>query len=1161
MRKILFFGFLILMGAWGGRAFAQGSAALRFAALSADSLVVRIDTLSILPESFRLSGLDTSEYEIDFISATVRLRDSALLGRPFTCSYRVFSIDYSQPLAHKSTDLVLPRLVADPTQSQYLSLAAPASGALFDSQLQGNGSVSRSVSVGNNQNFVLDANLNLQLSGFLAPDLEVIANITDENLPLQPEGNTRYIKDFNKVFIQLKYKELLRLEAGDVELSSPDNSSFFRVSRQFLGLKFRADTPIDSANRVINQVGGGVTKGKYVRNVITAIHGVQGPYKLSGEQNETNIVVLSGSEMVYLDGQLLTRGQDNDYVIDYNLGELTFTSKHLISSENRIIVTFEYSDQYYARYNLYTYNRFVHEKNSRVVLDVNFFHEQDLKRQSIMPELDNEQMLFLSHIGDQHSEAQYATAVPVTEVTGNEVLYLRIDTIVNGAIYTPVYVYAGGARDSVYRVTFSYVGSHSGDYILSQSTANGKLYRWVAPVDGVAQGDYAPVQLLNTPKQRDLASVGATFSTNKGLQVRSEVAFSYADDNLFSKIDDSDNAGIAALIGIDYQTRVRNRRRTDSLWRYQLNLEYEYLHQNFTPLETFREIEFSREFNLDSDYSSNTSEQMLKFSTGFSHPSKGSTLYSLEWLSRAGDVNTVRNAVNVHHQLSGWGIHTNTSFLISHDQVQLSRFLKSVSDFSRRFKKVVIGVGNNLEYNVFRSVETQQLRANSYAFNELSAYVANSDSSRCTFSFRLKNRIDDLLRDNVLALNSIANEAIASMEFNQWRHNRLKFSAIYRNDQLRDSSRHFNPEHNFVGSIDYAGRFWKGALSLNLYYETGSGLEQKKTFSYLKVAAGQGTHVWFDYNQNGIEELDEFEVAAFQNEADYVKIWLSTNDYVNTTNNAFSASLQLRPANLWRSKKGFLGFLAKLSNTTSLRTSQKNTLENIFLSVNPFHLNVPDSSLVAQTLAFRNNLAFALPSNYFAAEYAVQCNQAANLLYYGLESSRLTSHQVSLRTSPIKILIVKTVYVNSFKQNDAQYWESRRYAILSHTLDNSLSINLKCGFSLTALWSMSYRFDRLSATKANLYQARLDADYRIRERGSLRLTLQYINALCNKQDAISSLSYELLDGLSAGNNFLWDLSFQTKLFEYLQLSLLYQGRVTHDNRLIHTGSLQLKAMF
>lgn len=1138
---------------------AQIASQPRFVARSADSSVIVLDSLSILPETFTLVGLDTSEYALDFVTATLYVKKPSAIGKGFSCSYRTFSLNFARKFSHKSTDLVLPRLAPDAAVHQFVALPSETAPTIFDSQLQGAGSISRAVTVGNNQNFALDANLNLQLSGYLAPDLEILANITDENRPLQPEGNTRYVKDFNKVFIQLKYKDRLRLSAGDIELRSPGNSYFFQLNRQFLGLDCQINSRIDSVNSFSNRVGGGVTKGKFVRNVITAIHGVQGPYKLSGEQNETHIVVLAASEKVYLDGVLLTRGQDNDYTIDYNLGEITFTPKHLISAENRIIVTFEYSDQYYSRFNVFTVNEFHHERNDRLRLAVDLFHEQDLKRQSIMPELTDEQMIFLSGIGDRISTAACSSAVPVADALPNEVLYHRRDTIVDAVVYSPVYVYAGNSRDSVYRLTFSYVGSNAGDYILSKNTTNGKLFQWVAPVNGVPQGDYAPVQMLATPKQNDLLSVAASYTPNKLLTLRAETAFSYADNNLFSKTDDHDNAGLACKLNVALRTPLK--KAADTLWTYDLALDYEWVHKNFSPLETFRSIEFFRDYNLENDYSSAFSEQILQLSTGFSHPSKGTSAYTLNWLLQFRNLYALRNELSSHHKFKGWNLNTNTAFLVSRDRIQATDFLKSMNDFSRSFSKVKIGVKDNIEYNAFRLSTTHALRENSYAFNEAMLYFSSADSSKCDFNFQVKNRLDAMANGNVLSLNAIAYETQASFQMSQWKHHRLKATAIYRNDQVRNLQRDFVSEHNFVGNVDYAANFWKGALSFNMYYEVGSGLEQKKSYAFLQVAAGQGTHVWNDYNGDGIEDLDEFELAAFQAEANYVKVWLATNEYVNTYNNAANASLQLRPANVWRKHKGFRGFLSKWSNVTTLRTSQKNTGVRIGQAINPFGFHLPDSAVVANSFNLKNTLAFALPSNYFSAEYVAVSNQAENLLYYGLESVKLNQQQLILRSAPHKILTIKTIYSRSMKDNNSQYLSSHNFQILSHLLDNSLTVNLKCNLSMTALWSMNYKRNFLSGEKANLYKADFNADYRMRERGTLSLALQYVRVLYNAADISNSLSYEMLDGLTVGHNFLWNLSYQTKLFDYLQLALHYEGRLTNDNVLIHSGTIQLKALF
>jgi hypothetical protein len=57
------------------------------------------------------------------------------------------------------------------------------------------------------------------------------------------------------------------------------------------------------------------------------------------------------------------------------------------------------------------------------------------------------------------------------------------------------------------------------------------------------------------------------------------------------------------------------------------------------------------------------------------------------------------------------------------------------------------------------------------------------------------------------------------------------------------------------------------------------------------------------------------------------------------------------------------------------------------------------------------------------------------------------------------------------------------------------------------------------------------------------------------------LAYEMLEGLSAGENQLWSLSLQQRIGQNLQINLSYDGRKSGVVPVIHTGKMEARYMF
>ncbi len=1115
--------------------------------------IITLDSLSIVPGSVRVScgtmRLSDAEYQVDLGRATLTVPTKC--ADSLFVSYRVLPYQLNQPFQKRDTTLVYNERKGD--RDKFKIQPTSEDLDLFGGTgLTKSGSISRGIAFGNQQDLSVNSTLNLRLSGFVAPNLQVLASVTDDNLPIQPEGNTNKLQEFDQVFIQL-FNNQFKLTAGDFWISKP-TGYFLTYKKRGQGLTGEYYWRNDKIRTTRTEVSGALSKGKFNRQIIQGIEGNQGPYRLRGAENEPFITILSGTERVYIDGRLVERGQEYDYVIDYNTSELTFTARNLVTKDSRIVVEFQYSDQNYAR-SLFQFSTASKGKNWDWW--VNAYSEQDAKNQPLQQNLSDEQKMLLASVGDQ---LQLARSVIIDSVgySENLVMYALIDSLG----YDSVLVFSVDPTNAFYKTTFSYVGPGKGDYVFSEMNALGKVFKWVSPVAGIAQGDYAPVSILISPKQQQLFTVGTAYRIAKRWSIETEGAVSKYDLNTFSRLDSRDDIGTAWRTKIQHQKGLGK----DSIqkWMWTNALETEVLDPFFKPIEQYRAVEFDRDWNVRGK--GFTGNQIISTaSTAFSHKQNGTFQLKAQQLKVGSDFSGARLLGTVNWNTKTWHVVGDGSYLNSLAETN-NVFVRHRLDVSKSIKKVKIGFKDDQEHNAFRGGNL--LQPTSYAFYDWQTYLAYGDTTKGEIKVFWRERSDDKSDSIQLKRAALAKTAGLQWSINNtagmgWKKQRLVVVANLRQLNIVDSTLiSAKPEQTTNGRIDHEIRLWKGAFQLTTFYEVGAGLEQKKTFIYIKVNDGQGVYTWNDYNGDGIKDLNEFEIAAFADQASYIRTFTPSNEYTKTYSNEYNQSLLIRPERVWATAKNWKKYVALFSTQSRFRIQRKTSATDGLNAYNPFERNISDATLMSTSANTRHSIYFNRTSSVFGCEYHFQNQQSKALLATGFDGKSSTSNELSGRLNLWKKWSVLTAYERGIKSSFVDYTTGRNYFLNYYTIKPSVVFqpNTSIRVSIDGRFQLKRNAILMGGEFSNIHE--IGASFKINQakKGSFQGQFKVVD-IAFQGNANTSLGFELLEALKPGTNVVWQANYQRTVSKNLQISFQYSGRKSEASKTIHAGGMEVKAFF
>ena len=1097
-----------------------------------ESEILKIDSILILP------GI---HYTIDYGSGKIILNKSLL--HKFESEVEVYVYYKAIPIEDKffkyrkitSSD-------SNPSEGEtHLIEAKNDASTPYLGNIRKNGSIVRGFTLGSNRDLTLQSGFNLQLSGNLTKDVEVVASLTDENIPIQPEGNTQTLQEIDKIFIQVKSKNLFAT-FGDYDIGyqlSDDKNLYFKdapefafVRRRLQGGKFQGELE-QGFLKTRNTFTIASSRGKFATNYFNGVDGLQGPYKLTGQNGERDIIVIAGTEKVYVDGEIMTRGESNDYVIDYSTAEITFTPNRLITSASRITVDFQYTDRKYARnfFGFVSDNLLFDEKFN---LSVSYFYDADNKNAPIDIALTQSDIEILRSSGDNPFKA-IKSGVNFVGFDSSKGIgrgqYVKKDTLIDST-RVEIFVYSPGDKEALYSVSFSYVGPGKGDYIRK---GIGK-YEFV----GKNKGEYLPIVFIPAPQSSQLFDLKAKYKTEK-FEFLLETGISNFDKNQFSNLDDGDNRGLALKYGLAYSSGEISDK---GLRKINFNLFQRQRNKNFAGIDRYNAVEFNRKWNLMNE-SENLNESIIESSLQIELFKKSSLVGSFGVLKNEDKFKTNRTTFEVKIEEDKLPEFKNVAEILTSKSSDLnSKWLRDKG--GARYKVGFLSPFVNYEAELKTVTRGDSLSQESFRFARLIPGVS-FHFKKLAFEFSYETRFDDAVRGGSFSRSSVTRNQNYKLKFESDKfslNTDLTFNKKFFTDG--DTKREIN---NAIARLQGRAEIFNRTIRSSFIYRAMTRMVTRLEPIFIKVQPGTGNYRYLgDLNRNGIQDPNEFELTKF--DGDYIMFTVPGSEFIPTANVEASLNVRFNPGRL-------IKILSFFSSDTYLQVSESSTepWQKIYL------LNLryfqQENKTINGTMTIRQDI------------FLFENNRKFNLRYRFLKTGSLYSYNIAIRkTSNIE----NTIRVRWYPDEELGFqWEvlsKAKKSIGGFKLGDSFEIQSR-GLNFDIFYK-PFTFIELSCgigvtrNKNLMNDRRADLNRQSVKFGWLFISRGRIDIEVERHEAITSgagdIAYELVEGNYQGKNLMIRLTGSYNVGDYIQLNGSYNARLT-PNSTVHIAQVEIRVYF
>ncbi len=1107
-----------------------------------------LSSIYIIPFSetvhIKLKKLNRDDYKIDLTRNILSLSDSLSYSIFDTIFVKYKTVDLKLNKTYKNRSLIK---YYDTQLNEYVGKVKNESvdlstKAIFGKDLNSSGTLLRGFTFGTNKDLTVNSGLRLQLSGKISEDIEIVAALTDENTPIQPEGNTERLEELDKVFIQIKHSNA-DATFGDFNLKQ-NIGEFGKIDRKLQGVV--GNVKFQNYN---GSFSFATSKGKFNSIQFNGTDGVQGPYRLTGINGENDIIVIAGSEKIYLDGRELKRGQNNDYIIEYSNGEVTFTPKILITSLSRITIDYEYTDRQYAR-NAIGANASANLFNKKLKIKINAYQEGDNKNSPIDFSLTDSEEKILRESGDN---TLLASQSGVTQLQGDSLgIYTAIDTLISGNTIT-IYKYAPGSETSKYNVTFSYVGDNNGDY---KRESIGKFI-----FVGVDKGGYLPIKLLPLPEKKQIGNIVVNYTPIDKVNLNVEFAASSYDKNTFSDLDDSDNNGFARNIKLKFDPITLNIFNAN-LGNISGSLRDRYLDNKFRSIDRINEIEFERNYNTST---SNSNEESLReyqlnykplenidFTGQYGKLKKGNTFSSERIYGKTDWLNY--NNININYIYD---------YVSTKNLSQISKWLKQEGNVSYLFWKLQPGFNYRSEDKKDITSNTDSLISSSLKYYEYSPFLLLNLSSQLSLSAKYTFTNELFPLDGIFVDESKSYAHTYSINWRGFKEFSTNLDFSFRKKKYSPTfiTKGFGNNESILvrsqSNLDLFNRFIFG----NIYYQAASERTAKLEKVFVKVVPGTGSYSYQgDLNENGIADESEYVIDPY--EGDYILTTLPTDELYPVIDLKVNTRWQIDFSKYFNTSSLFSTILNSLSSETTFRIQENSKItdtKKIYLLNFKYFLN--DSTTIRGSNFFQQDLNILKNSRDLSFRLRFIEINNLNQFSSGLEKSYDKERSVRIKFRMVKEINNETEFTNKIENVYAPVNTNRSRITNSNDLQSDFSYRPYSNIEIGFLFKVGRLQDNYPVTPTILDENKLNLRLTLSllERGRLRVEFERTELSVNTDKNI--IPYEITNGNIIGKNYIWRTNFDYRFSGNLQTNFNYSGRLQGKGKIIHTMRAEARAYF